>query len=148
MFKHSLALLAAISLSACDKAADILGPSNQTVSAKGVDSFGFTHEKHKLIITIGSVVAHADTGGYFAPYSVTTTQPFYFDHSLIISCRVLDDNGDLVGGAGLPIARAPEGGIFSLQLTRTISSGKLACDVADGEKFTKEVFPLRPGVQP
>lgn len=137
---HTLfAALLIPALASCDDASMIVGDRYETVVAKGPSSLRFTHEGHELIVTVGSVVArrygNQDISPvYKAPYAVTGA-PVIFDKLMILTCRVYDKDGQLVGGSGISVARAPEGGLFTLELARDISNGKLVCEAANGRAF-------------
>ena len=142
--RHLHALLPLLALTACD----IIDPKpndDNTVIAKGPASFPYVHEKHKLILSVGSLVAHTDPTGvsrptYTAPYAVTTLQPFAFTDSVVITCNVYDADNVLVGGAGFAVGQAPIGGLVTFQLARTVEDGHLVCTAANGKGFTSEVF--------
>lgn len=142
---HTLALL--LALSAC-KSYDPLAPEpdGSTVVAKAPDAIRYRHEKHPMIITIGSLVARnlvgdVDRPTYKAAYSITTEEPFMFGDELVITCNVYDSDNVLAGGSGISIGQAPTGGLFEFQMTHRIEDGHIACNVANGKGFTRKVFP-------
>lgn len=133
---HILSLVALLALAACDNVDDILRDEPSTVVAKAPDTFRYASKnKGHIAITIGSLSAIRREDGlgettYRAPYSVSG-KPAILDNLIVVTCRVLDAEGDLAGGVGFSLQRVPAGGVATFTLARPITDGKLVCEASD-----------------